>query len=159
MAENRHGTRGGLRAVLPELVAARPAPAAHGDGDTLHRNGGGGIRLPPHGGIVGEPPFEEQPHGRPVQQRERIVHAGDTPSDQRILRESAHPFLLQKEVAQRLDQHSFAPTCLHRIGHAGQRQVLRSGQFLHQAADRKRATRCISTTSSFQTSRPLPTTT
>ncbi len=41
------------------------------------------------------PYAERQPDGRPFQQRERIVHAGNGTEDQRLFRESPHSFLLQ----------------------------------------------------------------
>ena len=77
MAGNRHGTRGGLRVVLSELVAARPASAAYGDSDTLHYDNSGRIYLPVNGRRMDVPPVEERPDGRPVQQRERKFYAGN----------------------------------------------------------------------------------
>ena len=82
MDKDRHGTRGGVHSVFYELVAARPAPAADGNSGAVHRNDNGGVRLPADGRAMGEPPAEDKPHGRCVQQRERILHAGDAAPDQ-----------------------------------------------------------------------------
>ena len=65
-----------------ELVVADSAASSYGDNAALHYYDGRRVRLPADGWIMGKPPVEEQPDGRPVQQRKRIVHAGDTPSDQ-----------------------------------------------------------------------------
>ena len=84
----------GFVLFFSELVAAGFTSPAYGDDAALRRNDSRRVRLSADGRAVGEPPFEEQPHGRPVQQRERIVYAGDTPFDQRIFREPAHALLL-----------------------------------------------------------------
>ena len=55
-------------------------------------------------------------------------------------------------MEQRLDQHSFAAACVHRTGYTGQRKIIRGGQFLYQATDRKGL---LDVYLRFQVSRPL----
>ena len=54
---------GGLRPVLPELVAAGTALAAYGGHGILHRHAVCGLYMPAHGGYMDVPPVEEQPYG------------------------------------------------------------------------------------------------
>ena len=57
----------GYHTLFPELVAAGSVASAHGGDTALRRNDDRRICLPADGRAVGEPSFEEQPHGRPVQ--------------------------------------------------------------------------------------------
>ena len=67
VAAHRYGTYGGFRALFPELVAVGSAVPAHGDDIALRRNDDRRVRLSADGRVVGEPPIEARPHGRPVQ--------------------------------------------------------------------------------------------
>ena len=122
-------------AVLLQRVAARPAATLCRTHRPLCGHAGGGFPLPLGCRGMDFTPAPPAPHGRRVQQRERVLHAGDPPDRERVFRQSAHPFLVQEKDVERLDQCRQSLPRLHRARHARQRKVLRGGQFLHQAAD------------------------
>lgn len=124
-------------AVLPQLVDIGTATAHGGCGRTVHSHHRHGLRLPADGRTVDEPSAEAQPDGGRVQHGKRKFHAGDKAAGERLFREPAHTLLLPQAVEQGLDQRGQSLPCLHRAGHAGQRQVVCRGEQFHQAADRE----------------------
>lgn len=94
MAPDHRGARGRLRTLL-STAAARPTAAVRRHGFYILTLSAGYICLL-MGGVMDEPAVEERHDGRilSLQQRERIVHAGDAPCRERILGEPTDAVLL-----------------------------------------------------------------
>ena len=123
------------RAVFLQRVAARSAAAPFGAYRLLSAHLVRRLRLPLGRRGMDVPPAPAELDGGRVQQRERILHAGDPAHRERVFRQSAHPFLVQEKDVARLDKRREPLPRLYRLRDSGQRQVLCGGQFLHQAAD------------------------